>query len=68
MISRQVLACAPSNVAVDNMVEKLVKGKLKVSLKMFQFLPATTEGFIRYFLDIFSNNFRVPVPKKAFIA
>lgn len=68
MISRQVLACAPSNVAVDNMVEKLVKGKLKVSLKMFQFLTATTEGFIRYFLDIFSNNFRVPVPKKAFIA
>lgn len=26
----QVLACAPSNVAVDNLVEKLLKGKVKV--------------------------------------
>lgn len=29
-ISFKVLACAPSNVAVDNMVEKLIKGKVKV--------------------------------------
>ena len=26
----QVLACAPSNIAVDNMVEKLVRAKAKV--------------------------------------
>ena len=44
MISRQVLACAPSNVAVDNMVEKLVKGKLKVSLKMFSFYLQQLKG------------------------
>ncbi|KAJ7381195.1 DNA-binding protein SMUBP-2 [Desmophyllum pertusum] len=29
-LNMKVLACAPSNVAVDNMVEKLVKGKVKV--------------------------------------
>ncbi len=28
--SFQVLACAPSNVAVDNLVERLVAGKAKV--------------------------------------
>lgn len=31
----QVLACAPSNVAVDNLVEKLLKGKVKVRALSF---------------------------------
>ena len=31
----QVLACAPSNVAVDNLVEKLLKGKVKVQALSF---------------------------------
>ena len=33
MILLQILASAPSNVAVDNMVEKLVKSKVKVRLE-----------------------------------
>ena len=37
------------------MVEKLVKGKLKVREKEFHFSLAFTERFIWYFLDIFSN-------------
>ena len=36
----QVLACAPSNVAVDNLVERLVKGKVKVCLRSVSVLQS----------------------------